>query len=83
MTSKTPKETQFEELAGMASPDQQRGLEIDNGGIQSESSENPVPVDPKLKEDAAKKVFREGVLHRDQGADEAMARLPHINVPKK
>jgi len=35
-----------------------------------------IPTDPKLKQDAAARVLREGVLHRNQGAKKAIKKLP-------
>lgn len=40
------------------------------------TNQPPFPPTPKLKQDAATKVFREGVYHKDQGADEAIKKLP-------
>ena len=37
---------------------------------------SPIPADSSQKQDAATKVLREGVLRQDQGADEAIDRLP-------
>ncbi len=45
-------------------------------GLFADDESAPVPTDPKLKQDAATKVFREGVYHKDQGADEAIKKLP-------
>lgn len=46
------------------------------GGREATAETAPIPTDPKLKADAATKVLREGTLHSDQGADEAVDRLP-------
>ena len=45
-------------------------------GTQANSENAPIPTDLELKQDAATKVLREGVLKRDQGADEAIEKLP-------
>ncbi len=80
MIKSKPKETQFEEIAkqsgvSKAAPDKDE--------LPSKGKQAAVPVKPELKQDAAKKVFQEGVTGKDHGADEAMAKLPHINVPKQ
>lgn len=80
MIKTKPKETQFEEIA------KQSGVSKDapdNGGLASKAKPEAAHVKPTLKQDAAKKVFQEGVTGKDHGADEAMAKLPHINVPKQ
>jgi hypothetical protein len=45
-------------------------------GIEATPETSPIPTDPLQKQDAATKVLREGVLNQDQGADEAIDRLP-------
>jgi hypothetical protein len=45
-------------------------------GVLAKPDTSPIATDPKLKQDAATKVFREGVFHKDQGAKEAIDRLP-------
>jgi hypothetical protein len=45
-------------------------------GTEATAETAPIPVDPAQKQDAATKVLREGVLKQDQGADEAINRLP-------
>ena len=45
-------------------------------GVQATRETAPIPTDPKLKQDAATKVLREGVFHRKQGAKEAIEKLP-------
>jgi hypothetical protein len=76
-----PKETQFEEIAKQALP----GTDAvsNHGGLASTGKHEAKHVKPTLKQDAARKVFQEGVTGKDHGADEAMAKLPHINVPTK
>lgn len=74
------KETQFEEIARQALPDGDAAS--GNVGLSAKGKRPPAPVSRKLEQDAAKKVLQEGVTGKDHGADEAMAKLPHINVPK-
>ena len=45
-------------------------------GIEATKETAAIPTDPKLKQDAATKVLREGVLHRNQGAKKAIQKLP-------
>ncbi len=45
-------------------------------GVEATKETAPIPTDPKLKQKAATKVLREGVLHRNQGAKEAIEKLP-------
>lgn len=45
-------------------------------GVEATKETAAVPTDPKLKQDAGTKVLREGVLHKDQGAKEAIDKLP-------
>jgi hypothetical protein len=45
-------------------------------GVEATADTTPIPTDPSLKQDAATRVLREGVLKQDQGADEAIDRLP-------
>ncbi len=45
-------------------------------GTEATGETAPIPADPGQKQDAATKVLREGVLKQDQGADEAIDRLP-------
>jgi hypothetical protein len=45
-------------------------------GVEAKPSTSAIPTDPVLKQDAATKVLREGVYHTDQGAQEAINRLP-------
>jgi hypothetical protein len=78
MIKTAPKETQFEEIA------KQSGVSKaapDKDDLASKGKQAAVPVNPELKQDAAKKVFQEGVTGKDHGADEAMAKLPHMNIP--
>ena len=45
-------------------------------GAEATKETAAIPTDPKLKQDAATKVLREGVLHRNQGAKKAIEKLP-------
>lgn len=45
-------------------------------GTEATAETAPIPTDPAQKQDAATRVLREGVLKQDQGADEAIDRLP-------
>jgi hypothetical protein len=78
MIKTKPKETQFEEIAKQAASGKDAP---EKGGLAGKARPEPAHVKPGLKQDAAKKIFQEGVTGKDHGADEAMAKLPHINVP--
>ena len=45
-------------------------------GVEATKETAAIPTNPKLKQDAGTKVLREGVLHKDQGAKEAIDELP-------
>jgi hypothetical protein len=45
-------------------------------GVKANAETAAVATDPKLKQDAATRVLREGVLHRNQGAKSAVKKLP-------
>lgn len=45
-------------------------------GVKATAETAPIPTDPNLKQDAATRVLREGVLHRNQGAKNAIKKLP-------
>ena len=83
----TPKTTQLEELARQAMPkavsdkDKAKPPVPEHGGLFDGGKTPPAKVKPELKQDAATKVLQEGVTGKDHGADEAMAKLPHLNVP--
>jgi hypothetical protein len=56
-------------------------------GTEANAENAPIPMDPAQKQDAATRVLREGVLQQDQGAEEAIDRLPdrtapHHNLPQ-
>jgi hypothetical protein len=85
-----PKTTQLEELARQAEPKsvankgKVKHTVPDNGGLFDGGKTPPATVKPELKQDAATKVLQEGITGTDHGADEAMAKLPHMNVtPEK
>jgi hypothetical protein len=77
MIKNKPKETQFEEIAKQAASGKDAP---DKGGLAGKNKPEPAHVKPELKQDAAKKVFQEGVTGKDHGAGEAMEKLPHMNV---
>ena len=45
-------------------------------GMTADGETKGVATDPKLKQDAATKVLREGAMHKDQGSEEAIDKLP-------
>lgn len=45
-------------------------------GVGATKETSAIPTNPKLKQDAAARVLREGVLHRNQGAKKAIKKLP-------
>jgi hypothetical protein len=59
-----------------------------NGGIAvgDESTGHhesmPISTDPELQHDAATKLIREGITHRDEGAKEAVHKLPDRTAEK-
>ncbi len=59
---------------GESARDQNSGTK--RPGLFANEESAAIPTDPKLKQDAAEKVFREGVYHDDEGADEAIKKLP-------
>ena len=77
-----PKGTQPEALAQFAESARDKDAAPDRPGLEADQETAAIPTDPKLKQDAATKVLREGVLHRDQGAKEAIDRLPDRMVKK-
>jgi len=72
----TAKRQQPESLSSFAEAAREENVSERKPGPTADRETRPIPTDPKLKHDAAKKVLREGVLHKDQGADEAIDRLP-------
>ena len=71
-----PKGSQPEALARFAESARNKGGQPDKPGLVADKQTKPIPADPKVKQDAATKVLREGVMHRDEGADEAINKLP-------
>lgn len=69
---------QPESLAQFAELSRQQAKAPDAGGKELTAGKHtkPIPTDPAKKQDAATRVLREGALHKDQGADEAIDKLP-------
>ncbi|RYE35130.1 MAG: hypothetical protein EOP23_01445 [Hyphomicrobiales bacterium] len=67
---------QPEALATFAASARNDGKKPENIGLHATDETKAIPTDPKKKADAATKVLREGVLDKDQGADEAVDDLP-------
>jgi hypothetical protein len=82
MTNIDPKGSRPEALAKFAEVARHDNGEPVRDGVVANKQTKPIPTDPKLKQDAANKVLREGVLHKDQGADEAIDRLPDRTAKK-
>ena len=77
-----PKRTQPEALSRFAEAARDADGNSDKPGLLSDKNTTPVATDPKLEQDAAEKVVREGVTHKDQGSKEAIDRLPDRIVKK-
>lgn len=67
---------QPEALATFATTARNHGKKPKDIGLEATPETKGVPADSKKKAEAATKVLREGVLHKDQGADEAVGALP-------
>ena len=67
---------QPEALATFAASARNDGKKPRNIGLHATDETRPLPTNSKQKTDAATKVLREGVLHKDQGADQAVDALP-------
>jgi hypothetical protein len=67
---------QPESLATFAATARNAGQKPKNIGLTATPETKPIPTDPKKKADAATKVLRKGVLHKDQGAEKAVDSLP-------
>ena len=67
---------QPEALATFAASARNDGHKPKDIGLHATDKTEALPTDPKEKADAATKVLREGVLHKEQGADEAINDLP-------
>jgi hypothetical protein len=74
---------QPEALATFAASARNAGKKPKEIGLEATPETKPIPMDPKRKHDAARKVLREGVLHKDQGADKAIDALPDRTRTKK
>lgn len=67
---------QPEALATFAASARNDGKKPKDLGLHATDETKAIPTDPKRKADAATKVLREGVLNKDQGAEEAIDALP-------
>lgn len=67
---------QPESLATFSATAKNGGKKPRSLGLSATPETMPLPTNPKKKADAATKVLREGVLHKDQGAEEAIDALP-------
>ncbi|GAU85723.1 hypothetical protein [Bosea sp. BIWAKO-01] len=67
---------QPEALATFAATARNDGKKPKDIGLTATPETAPLPGDTKKEADAATKVLREGVLKKDQGADEAIDKLP-------
>lgn len=76
MTMIDPKGSRPEALAKFAEVARNDDGNPVREGVEATKETAPIPTDPKLKQNAATKVLREGVLHRNQGAKEAIEKLP-------
>ena len=77
-----PKGSQPEALARFAESARNDDSKPDKPGLKADKQTKPIPTDPKLKQVAATKVLREGVMHRDEGAEEAIEKLPDRTAKK-
>jgi hypothetical protein len=71
-----PKGQQPEALATFAASARNDGKKPKEIGLEATRATKPLRTSPEKKQDAATKVLREGVLGKDQGADEAIDKLP-------
>ena len=78
-----PKGTQPEALAKFAKATRKTDGDRDKSGLLADSETKGIPTDLVLEQDAATKVLREGVFHRDEGAMEAIELLPDRIAKKK
>lgn len=67
---------QPEALATFAATARNEGRKPDEIGLEATPETAGIPTDSAKKDEAATKVLREGVLHTDQGAEEAVDALP-------
>lgn len=70
------KKTQPEVLAKFGEAARDTDGKPDKPGLRATAETAPVAMDPRQKQDAATKVLREGVFKRDEGAEEAIDKLP-------
>ena len=82
MTMIDPKGSRPEALAKFAEVARNDDGNPVREGIEATEETAPIPTNPELKQDAATKVLREGVLHRKQGAKEAIEKLPDRTAKK-
>lgn len=71
-----PKGQQPEALATFAASARNDARKPDDVGLTATPETAPLATSSQKKAEAATKVLREGVLKRDQGADEAVDALP-------
>ena len=74
---------QPEALANFAATARSRDKVSPTGGRAVTPETAARPTDPDAKAEAATKVLREGTLKRDEGADEAVDRLPDRTQPPR
>ncbi|CAH1651176.1 conserved hypothetical protein [Hyphomicrobiales bacterium] len=67
---------QPEALATFAATARNDGKKPKDIGLHATPETKGITTDPKKKATAATKVLREGVLHKDQGAEKAIDALP-------
>ena len=82
MTQNNDAKRQPEPLAKLAQVSRNDDGKPVKEGVKATKETAPIPTNPKLKQDAGEKVLREGVLHKDQGAKEAIDRLPDRTAKK-
>ena len=78
-----PKGSQPEALAKFAEVARNDDGNPVREGVEAMEETAQIPINPKLKQDAATKVLREGVLHRKQGGKEAIEKLPDRTAKKQ
>ena len=76
MTKIGPKGSRPEALAKFAEVARHDDGQPVREGVVATKETAAIPTDPNLKQDAATKILREGVLHRNQGAKKAIKKLP-------
>lgn len=76
MTKIGPKGSRPEALAKFAEVARHDDGQPVRKGVEANRETAAIPTNPKLKQDAATKVLREGVLDRNQGAKKAIQKLP-------